>query len=59
MTETSRSWQSPEGALCAKCGERPPGPGGILCDECKQAIEDRVYLEQAAGEDLGGGGDEQ
>jgi len=39
----SRSWQPPEGARCANCGERPPGPGGILCPPCKQAIEHRVY----------------
>ena len=24
---------------CAKCGQEPPGPGGILCPGCKQRIE--------------------
>ena len=52
MTETSRSWQPPEGARCAKCDERPPGPGGILCPGCQQAIESRVYPRQAPGDDL-------
>jgi hypothetical protein len=60
MTETDRAWQPPEGAICAKCGERPPGPGGILCPQCKQAIEDRVYPGQASSEDRGGDeGDER
>jgi hypothetical protein len=53
MTEISRSWQPPEDALCAKCGERPPGPGGVLCPDCKQAIEDRVYPQQARGDGEG------
>jgi hypothetical protein len=36
-------WQPPKDARCAKCGEQPPGEGGILCPACKQAIEARVY----------------
>ncbi len=44
--ETSRSWQPPEDARCAKCGEHPPGPGGILCPQCKTAIEARIYERQ-------------
>ena len=52
MTETSRAWQPPEGARCAKCGDRLPGPGGILCPECHQVIESRVYPQQALGDGL-------
>ena len=29
--------------LCQKCGKNPAGPGGILCPECKIAIETRMY----------------
>lgn len=28
---------------CAKCHENPPGPGGILCPDCKTAIGTRIY----------------
>ena len=24
---------------CGKCDERPPGPGGVLCPECRELIE--------------------
>jgi hypothetical protein len=47
----SRSWQPPEGAQCAKCGERPPGSGGILCPPCKTAIEARIYQQQDPAND--------
>jgi hypothetical protein len=40
MTMTERTWQPPVDAICAKCGKQPPGPGGILCPECRQRIED-------------------
>jgi hypothetical protein len=30
MTETK---------ICGKCGERPAGPGSVLCPECAQAID--------------------
>lgn len=23
---------------CAKCGERPAGPGGVLCDPCLEQL---------------------
>jgi hypothetical protein len=59
MTETSRSWQPPEGALCGKCSERPPGPGGILCPECKKTVEARIYPSKPPSDGLGGEGDEQ
>gem|GEM_PF-4658665 len=32
--------------MCSKCGIRESGPGGVLCPECKAAIEtelERVY----------------
>ncbi len=32
--------------MCSKCGARESGPGGVLCPECKAAIEatlSRVY----------------
>jgi hypothetical protein len=29
--------------LCLKCGENPPGPGGIICPDCKTAIKTRIY----------------
>jgi hypothetical protein len=25
--------------ICAKCGDRPAGRGGVLCPECNQAID--------------------
>ena len=33
----SRSWQPPEDARCAKCGEHSPGPGGILCPKTPES----------------------
>ncbi|MFL6126979.1 hypothetical protein [Actinophytocola sp.] len=27
---------------CAKCGERPPGEGGVLCPTCAREIEERM-----------------
>jgi hypothetical protein len=35
------AWKPREGARCAKCGSAPPGPGGILCPDCRADIEDR------------------
>lgn len=29
--------------MCSKCGENPVGPGGIICPDCRTAIEARVY----------------
>lgn len=29
--------------FCQKCGEKPVGPGGIICADCKVAIEARIY----------------
>lgn len=29
-----------EPRICVKCEERETGPGGMLCPECRQAIED-------------------
>lgn len=26
---------------CAKCDTRPAGPGGVLCVECRQEIEEQ------------------
>jgi hypothetical protein len=29
--------------FCQKCGEKPVGPGGVICPDCKVAIEARIY----------------
>jgi len=26
---------------CGVCGENEPGPGGVLCPECKTSLEER------------------
>jgi hypothetical protein len=30
--------ETTEGPKCSKCGENPPGPGGILCRRCFNII---------------------
>jgi hypothetical protein len=37
-----QGWQPTPGALCAKCGTNPAGPGGILCPGCAAAIGARL-----------------
>jgi hypothetical protein len=38
----------PEGTMaggtrnCGKCDQRPAGPGGVLCPECRQLIEGQL-----------------
>jgi hypothetical protein len=32
-------WKPEPGALCQRCGEQPVGPGGIICLDCRVAIE--------------------
>jgi tRNA(Ile2) C34 agmatinyltransferase TiaS len=32
-------WKPNPDPLCQKCGEQPAGPGGIICPDCKVAIE--------------------
>jgi hypothetical protein len=39
MTDELPEWRQ----LCRKCGEKPVGPGGVICPECRTAIEARVY----------------
>lgn len=39
MTDELPEWRR----LCRKCGENPVGPGGIICPDCKTAIEARIY----------------
>jgi hypothetical protein len=43
-------WQPAPGALCAKCGASPVGPGGIVCPECKAAIEARLRRVAGCGQ---------
>jgi hypothetical protein len=31
-----------ESRTCAKCGERQPGPGGILCLVCRTQLAERT-----------------
>ncbi|MEV4127073.1 hypothetical protein [Nocardia sp. NPDC049707] len=35
--------------LCSKCDERPAGPGGILCPQCREQI-DAYNVEHWGGE---------
>ena len=44
-------WQPKPDAVCARCGEHPPGPGGIICPRCRAAIE-------AGGRAVGGDADQ-
>lgn len=38
---------------CAKCGTAEPGPGGILCPPCKEAIESApLYPEPGNGTEV-------
>jgi hypothetical protein len=39
MTDTA------EAPTCSKCGENPPGPGGILCPDCLAAIAAQRLVE--------------
>jgi len=32
-------WKPEPGTLCQLCGVRPVGPGGIICPDCRVAIE--------------------
>jgi hypothetical protein len=34
-----QGWRPAPGAMCAKCGVSPVGPGGIICPDCRAAIE--------------------
>jgi hypothetical protein len=32
-------WKPDPEALCQRCGVQPVGPGGIICPDCRAAIE--------------------
>ena len=44
-------WRPSPDALCARCRENPAGPGGILCPDCRKAIEaaNRTPTEEGQG----------
>ena len=39
MAGEPRRWQPAPDARCARCHANPVGPGGILCPDCRTAIE--------------------
>jgi hypothetical protein len=39
MADDLPRWQPAPDAVCAPCHARPPGAGGILCPDCRAAIE--------------------
>jgi predicted amidophosphoribosyltransferase len=39
MTDEFPRWRPAEDTLCARCHENAPGSGGILCPDCRAAIE--------------------
>jgi hypothetical protein len=41
MADEPRRWQSASDARCAQCHINPVGPGGIICPECRTAVEAR------------------
>jgi hypothetical protein len=49
--EEMAGWRPAPGALCAKCGTRPVGPGGIIYSGCGAAIEaaNLAIARRAAG----------
>ncbi|WP_263855608.1 hypothetical protein [Amycolatopsis eburnea] len=36
---TDQTTAPPKYPTCSKCGEKPAGPGGILCPACLTAIK--------------------
>jgi hypothetical protein len=34
---------------CAKCGDAPAGPGGVLCEACRAAIEQALDAYRSSG----------
>lgn len=34
-------WEPAPDAVCARCNENPAGTGGIICTDCRAAIEAR------------------
>lgn len=36
-----QGWQPAPDAQCARCHANPVGPGGIICPDCRTAIEAR------------------
>jgi hypothetical protein len=52
MADELKSWQPAPGALCARGHETPVGPGGIVCPDCREAVEaaNRALTEPEAGQ---------
>jgi hypothetical protein len=49
MTETRPTLAAPRRRALREVRRAPTRPGGILCPECKETIERRVYPEQGGG----------
>jgi len=39
MADDLPRWKPAPDAVCARCHENPVGPGGIICPDCRTAIE--------------------
>jgi hypothetical protein len=39
MADELPHWRPAADAVCARCGENPVGPGGVICPDCRTAIE--------------------
>jgi hypothetical protein len=55
MAGELQGWRPAPGAHCARCGVNPVGPGGILCPDCRAAIE-AANRAPAPGRDTGPAG---
>ena len=42
--------ETPQLRLCARCGDAPAGPGGVLCGPCRVTLEQAVDAHRPADE---------
>jgi hypothetical protein len=40
--------EAPQHRLCAKCGDAPAGPGGVLCGPCRASLEQALEAHRPA-----------
>jgi hypothetical protein len=45
--------EAPQQHLCAKCGDAPAGPGGVLCGPCRVDLERALEAHRPADEQGG------
>ena len=41
MADALPHWRPSPDAVCARCQANPAGPGGVVCPDCRSAIETR------------------